>query len=181
MTLKHLALRRAAITTCVVAVSGCLAGNQAPPPRLPEPLFEPTVFFAGSTHGEGTLKVRGGSARGLRVEGTGSSEPDGTFRLNQVITYGDGAVDTRVWRMRRAGRGQYTATLSDAKGDVTAESSGNLFHLRYLLRRPAVYMEQWLYLAPDGRSVWNLAQVTVLGLPWARLEETITRTDNPAR
>jgi len=37
----------------------------------------------------------------------------------------------------------FTATLSDATGPVSAESKGNLFHLRYRLRR-GVYMEQWL-------------------------------------
>ena len=62
--------------------------------------------------------------------------------------------------------------------EVRAESSGSLFHLRYLLRQPAVYMEQWLYLQPDGRSVANFAQVTVLGVPWVRLSETITRVGN---
>ena len=36
-------------------------------------------------------------------------------------------------------------------------------------------MEQWLYLQPGGHSVLNQAQVTVLGIPYARLSETITR------
>ena len=83
--------------------------------------------------------------------------------------------------MRRVSAGRFTATLSDAKGEVTAESSGNLFHLRYLLRQPAMYMEQWLYLKPDGQSAENLAQVTVMGVPWARLTETITRVDAAAQ
>ncbi len=36
----------------------------------------------------------------------------------------------------------FPASLSDAKGDVQAETDGTRFHLRYLLRHPAVYMEQ---------------------------------------
>ena len=68
-----------------------------------------------------------------------------------------------------------TATLSHASGDVDAEVTGNLFHLRYRIRQPRVYMEQWLYLQPGGRTVLNQAEVTVLGIPYAGLSETITR------
>jgi hypothetical protein len=67
--------------------------------------------------------------------------------------------------------------LSDAQGPVRAESVGNVFHLRYRLRF-AVYMEQWLTLRADGRTVDNRAQITVLGLPWARLSESIVRRDS---
>ena len=157
--------------------SGCLTPFPAQPALAREPAFDPTTFFAGRTQGEGTLNGRGGTTRTLRVDGMGRREADGTFRLDQTVTFGDGVVERRMWRLRRVDAGRYTATLSDAKGEVRAESSGNLFHLRYLLRHPAVYMEQWLYLQADGRSVENRAQVTVLGIPWARLSETITRSD----
>ncbi len=156
---------------------GCLARFPARPERVPLPAFDPTLFFAGRTRGEGTLALRAGGDRTLHVDGTGRTEADGSFRLDQTVTYGDGTVETRVWHLRRVDAEHYTATLSDARGEVSAETSGNLFHLRYLLRQPAVYMEQWLYLQSDGRSVRNLAQVTVLGVPWARLSETITHVE----
>jgi hypothetical protein len=170
--------RRALLAILPAATSGCLTGFPSHPSIAPQPSFDPTHFFAGRTHGEGTLKYRIGSPRTLQVEGKGRTEADGSFRLEQTITFGDGSVETRTWQLLRVNAGHYTATLSDAKGEVSAESSGTLFHLRYLLRQPAVYMEQWLYLQPDGRSVTNLAQVTVLGVPWARLAETITRVDS---
>jgi hypothetical protein len=166
--------RRAALATPLF-LSGCLAGFPARPDVAPQPGFDPTAFFAGRTHGEGTLDVRVGTERTLRVEGTGHTAADGSFVLDQTITFDDGAVEARTWALRRVDATHYTATLSDAKGDVSAETTGNLFHLRYLLRQPAVYMEQWLYLQPGGRTVSNLAQVTVLGVPWARLSEVITR------
>jgi hypothetical protein len=177
----HVALRRALGAGFVISLSGCLAGLPPRPAVAPEPVFDPAQFFAGPTHGDGTLDLRIGSDRTLRVEGMGRTEADGSFRLDQTVTYGDGAVETRVWHLRRQEGGQYTATLSDAKGEVHAEVSGTLFHLRYLLRHPAVYMEQWIYLQPDGRSAKNLAQVTVLGVPWARLAETITRVGDAER
>lgn len=159
----------------LVAVTACLADGPARPARVPAPLFDPTVFFAGRTRGEGNLNLRIGPTRALRVDGVGRTGADGTFELDQTVTYADGNVETRTWHMRRVDAGHYAATLSDAKGEVVAETSGNLFHLRYLMRQPAVYMEQWLYLAPDGQSVANQAQVTILGVPWARLAERITR------
>ncbi len=119
--------------------------------------------------------MRVGTDRTLRVDGMGRMEADGSFRLDQTVTFSDGTVETRVWHLRRVDATHFAATLSDAKGEVHAESSGSVFHLRYLLRRPAVYMEQWLYLQPDGRTVANRAEARILGIPWARLAEAITR------
>ena len=144
-------------------------------PQLPE--LRPERFFDGGTRGEGTLAVRFGRTRTLRVEGTGRMEADGVFRLDQTVRFDDGKVETRSWRMQRLDAQRYTATLTDAVGPVSAEVTGNRFHLRYLLRRPAVRMEQWLTLAADGRTVQNEATVTILGVPWARLSERIVRTD----
>lgn len=82
------------------------------------------------------------------------------------------------WAAAATRPGQYNATLSDAAGEAFAEASGNLFHLRYLLRRPAVYIEQWLYLQPDGHTVLNFATVTAIGIPVARLSEEIKKIDS---
>ncbi len=165
------------MVSLIMVADGCLAGLPPRPALSPAPSFDPTLFFAGHTHGEGKLDYRIGHDRTLRVEGSGRTESDGRFRLDQTVTYGDGSVETRVWLLSRADAGHFKASLSDAKGEVHAESNGNLFHLRYLMRSPAVYMEQWLYLQPDGRSVANFAQVTVLGVPWVLLSETITRVE----
>ena len=162
-------------TLLLAGAASCFADYRTHPVQAPAPLFDPTTFFAGRTQGEGTLHLRTGSTRRLHVDGKGRTGPDGIFQLDQTVTYANGVVETRTWRMRRVDAGHYSATLSDAKGGVQAEAQGNLFHLRYLIRQPAIYMEQWLYLAPDGQSVANQAQVTVLGIPWVRLAETITR------
>lgn len=165
-------------TVALILMSGCLAGFPHHAGTAEQPAFRPEVFFAGRTVGVGTLVTRGGSRRSLRVEGNGHTEADGTFRLDQTVTFGDGTVETRTWRMHRVDAHNYTATLSDATGEVSAQATGNLFHLHYLLRRPAVYMDQRLYLQPDGRKVLNLATITIVGIPWARLSEEITHTDD---
>lgn len=168
---------RLAVALVPLLASGCLLPfpNVIQPAAQPE--LRPDAFFAGRTTGEGTLTTRFLAPRTLRVEGMGRRDPDGTFRLDQTVTFDDGAVETRTWRMRRTASNEFRATMSDAAGEVTAQSSGNTFHLRYLLRQPRVYMDQWLYLQPDGRTVINRATVSVLGISWARLAETITRSE----
>ena len=161
----------------LVFLTGCLPRFTTQPIQAPEPVFDPMVFFAGRTNGEGALDLRFGAKRTLRVDGMGRMEPDGSFRLDQTVAYADSSVEKRFWILRRVNATHYAATLSDAKGDVSAEVKGNLLHLRYLVRQPAVYVEQWLYLQPGGRTVDNQMQVTVLGVPWARLSETITRAE----
>ncbi len=161
----------------LLGATGCLAGYPSRPEVAPTPVFDPVQFFSGRTAGEGTLDVRFGSKRPLRVESTGATQADGQFRLDQTITFGSGRVEARTWLLRRVDDTHFSATLSDAKGEVIAESSGNRFHLRYLLRQPAVYVDQSLYLQPDGRSLLNQMQVSILGVPWARLSETIRRVD----
>lgn len=162
----------------VLLISGCLASAPARPQALPAPEFRPELFFSGRTHGDGTLLQRLRAPKALQVEGLGRMEADSTFRLDQTVTFRDGTTEKRTWHMRRLDAHTYTATLSDAAGKVSAETNGNVFHLRYLLRQPAVYMEQWIYLQPGGRVADNEATVTILGVPWVRLSERITRSDS---
>ena len=169
-------MRHSIAALACTTLAGCLPSLADRPPITPTPTFDPVAFFTGHTHGEGTLDARFGSRRELSVEGNGFQNADGSFQLDQTISFANGSVETRRWVLRRRDANSWTATLSDASGEVSAETSGNLFHLRYQIRSPRVFMEQWLYLQPDGRSVLNLAQVTVLGVPYARLSETITRT-----
>ena len=170
----RLARRSALLLACALA-SGCLPSLAARPAVAPTPPFDPVAFFSGHTHGDGVLEQRFGGGRHLSVEGNGTRHGDGTFQLDQTITYDDGTTETRRWVLRRKDATSWTATLSDAQGEVTAETSGNLFHLRYQIRSPRVFMEQWLYLQPDGHAVLNLAEVTVLGVSYAHLSETITK------
>lgn len=141
------------------------------------PSFRPELFFGTTATGHGIIQSAGGKpARPIRVESRGTAQADGTFRLDQTI-YEGGKTRTRFWIMTRVGKNRYTATLSDADGPVSAEVYGNLFHLRYLLKKPFVTMEQWLYLQPDGRTVLNEGTIRMPGRTIARLSEIITRNE----
>ena len=171
---------RLALVAVVAAtvLSGCLTVHPPEAARTVVPAFRPEVFFDGQTWGEGTLKIRGRAAQTVHVESRGQAEPGG-FRLDQTIRIGDEPPRERTWHMRPAGPGRYTSELTDADGEVTAVVEGNRLTIRYPMRRHIVTMEQRLTLAPGGQSAQNLATVRMLGVPWARLVETITRGEPP--
>jgi hypothetical protein len=142
------------------------------------PIMRPETFFAGSTTSYGIIATaKGKPSRILCVSGAGRSLSDGSFRLDQTIAYADGKSGERTWVMKSADGVHYSATLTDAAGLVRGEVHGNLFHLRYLLKHPAVYMEQWLYLQADNRTVLNEGRISIAGVTIARLSERITRSD----
>jgi hypothetical protein len=159
-------------------LSGCVSPLELTAFDGQLPVMRPEVFFAGSTTSYGVIATsKGKPSRILRVSGSGRTLPDGSFQLDQTVTYDDGKSGQRTWIMKSADSMRYTATLTDAAGPVRAEVHGNLFHLRYLLKRPAVYMEQWLYLQPDNRTVLNEGRISMAGMTIARLSERITRSN----
>ncbi|MDT0632324.1 DUF3833 family protein [Rubrivirga litoralis] len=162
------------------ALVGCLTAHpRVPaPPRPPgAPAFTPDVFFAGWTRGLGVLDVRLRSPELLCVVGYGEAQPDGTFRLDQTVTHADGRAEERTWTMRRETPTRYTATLTDADGEVTATVEGGELFIRYSMGG-GLSMRQRLILQPGGQTALNLSTVFALGaLPVARLNEQIQKTD----
>lgn len=140
-------------------------------------MFRPEVFFAGPSHGDPVLKVRTKAPQQLHVESRGEAQPDGTFRLDQTVTHPDGRADERTWIMRPLGGGRYAATLTpDASGLVEAEVDGNTFRIRYPMGG-GLQMEQQIVLREGGQVADNVATVRMMGIPIARLTETITRDE----
>ena len=159
------------LTALLLATCLSTPASHAAPMIVSE--FRPEMFFSGATHGEGTLSVRGKRPERFSVQSRGTVESADLFRLDQTVTFASGAIQSRTWQIHRQDANRYSAKLSDAAGPVSAETSGNLFHLRYLLHWPAIYMEQWLYLQPDGRTVLNVGKVKIFGIVLAQLSETI--------
>ena len=115
-------------------------------------------------------------AQPVRVEGVGHVAPNGTFLLDQVVTRGARAPEKRQWRIRQAGPGRYTGTLSDAAGPLAGDVRGNRLHLSYPMKG-GMHAEQWIYLQPDGRTALNRMAITKFGITVARLDETIRKLD----
>ena len=140
----------------------------------PHPDFTPRNGFGGASEGNGVLTLLLGRPQPFHVESRGVAQKDGTFRLEQTVTFQGKPPRDRVWILTTLDPNRYTATLSDAAGPVTGTTSGPHLSLHYRVKGPLV-MHQELALLPDGKTIDNLGVITLLGIPVGHLHETIIR------
>ena len=171
-----------AAVVAALALAGCDSSLPSASFQGAGPAMRPETFFAGPTTSFGVLEsVAGAPTRVFHVHGHGQALADGRFRLDQTIAFAGRPPTSRTWIVRRLDAHRYVASLTDAAGPVTAETWGNLFHLRYPMKSPAGgEMEQWIYLQPDGRTVLNEASVRWFGFLVARLSERISQAPDAA-
>ena len=133
---------------------------------------DPAALFGGRSEGRGVLTFALGAPRRYRVDNVGHREPDGSFRLDQVVHFEGEPAQDRHWILRPDGAGRYVFTLSDAAGPGVAVVDDARLRLRYAPRH-GLRMHQVLSRNADG-SIANTGTVRLLGLPIAHLVETIT-------
>lgn len=138
--------------------------------------FTPHNGFSGHSEGNGVLRLFLGKQRLFHVESHGYDQADGTFRLDQTVTFEGKASQERTWILKTTSQNHYTGTLSDAAGRVTGLTNGSRLLLKYRLKGPLI-MHQTLELMPDGKTIDNVGKITFLGIPVGHLHETITRKD----
>ncbi len=142
--------------------------------QSPRELFTPQVGFDGSSEGNGALKLLIGKQRPFHVVSHGYQASDGTFRLDQTITFKGQAPNDRSWVLTTVSGNHYSGTLSGVAGIVTGHTEGNVLMLRYRVKGPLV-MHQTLKLMADGKTIDNVGTITLLGIPVGHLRETIDR------
>ncbi len=135
--------------------------------------FTPQAGFGGKSEGNGSLKILCFKPQPFHVQSNGSEQRDGTFRLDQRVTFEGKAPKDRFWIISTVSQKHYTGTLSDASGRVTGNTSGTHLSLRYRVKGP-VFMHQELEFMPDGKSIDNIGTITLLGIPIGHLHENIT-------
>lgn len=166
-----------AMLAAALLLGGCMRPLPVESFAGDRPGMRPERFFDGHATSWGVIETASGApAKRIHVESFGKAASDGSFRLDQIIDEA-GRKRTRFWILRAVDAHRYTGTLSDAAGPVTGEAYGNLFHLRYKLKQPAIMMEQWLYLQEDGRTLFNVGRVSLFGFTIARLSERISHVD----
>jgi len=151
-----------------LAATSSGATPAAPPPVSPE------SFFTGRTEGTGTIKMLFSSAHAVHVHSEGRMLPDGSLIINQNVDEEGKPLRVRQWHLRRTGKSSFGGSLSDATGPVRGDVAGNLLHLSYPMK--GVQAEQWIAMAPDGRSAQNRMTIRKFGMTVATLEETIRKT-----
>jgi hypothetical protein len=133
-------------------------------------------FFVGRAEGVGTVRVILSGRHNVRDQTRGRIERGGTLVLDQVVHEEGKPSRSRIWRLTRSGPNRITGTITDARGPVTGEVAGNVLHLRYRSAEgPSV--EQWITLAPGGRSAHNRMIFRRFGVTVATVEETIRRVE----
>lgn len=140
----------------------------------PRSAFTPRNGFSGHSQGNGSLRLFLGKARPFHVDSQGTDQADGTFRLEQVVTFQGEPSQRRTWLLHSTSAGRYRASLTDAAGPVTGFTDGSRLFLHYRVKGPLV-MHQELELRPDGRTIDNTGTITFLGIPVGRLHEIILR------
>ena len=138
--------------------------------------FTPHNGFSGHSQGNGKLKLFFGKQRHFHVESHGYDQADGTFRLDQTVTFQGQPSRERTWILKTVRQNHFTGTLSDAAGGVTGQTNGSRLQLKYRVKGPLI-MHQTLVLMPDGKTIDNVGKITLLGITVGHLHETITRKD----
>ena len=138
------------------------------------PAAAPEQFFVGRTEGTGVADVIMSGKHGVRVRSQGRME-GATLVLDQIVQEEGKPARRRVWRLVRTGN-RLSGTLSDARGPVTGDVAGNVFHIRYRsVEGPSV--EQWITFQPGGRVANNRMVFRKFGMSVATVRETIRRVD----
>jgi hypothetical protein len=133
-------------------------------------------FFVGRTEGAGTVNIIMSGRHTMRDRSTGRMDRDGALLLDQVVEEQGKPARRRSWRLARTGANGITGTISDARGAVTGDVSGNTLHLRYRMKEgPSV--EQWIILQPGGRTATNRMNFHRFGLKVATVQSTIRKVD----
>ena len=133
-------------------------------------------FFVGRTEGQGMVHIALSGRHGVRDRGRGRIDTDGALVLDQVVMEEGKPARRRSWRLVRSGANGISGTISDARGPVTGEVSGNVVHLRYRSME-GPYVEQRITLHPDGRTASNRMIFRRFGLSVATVETAIRRVD----
>lgn len=164
------------LTIFFLAAGSASLPLQAKPPHQ---VFTPQAGFDGSSDGNGTLRLLAGRQRPFHVVSHGYPTSDGTFRLDQTITFQGEAPNDRSWLLTTVSGNHYSGTLSGVAGAVTGRTDGDLLILRYRVKGPLV-MHQTLKLMADGKTIDNIGTITLLGIPVGHLHETIERKQENA-
>lgn len=137
--------------------------------------FDPIAFFNGSTEGRGTLKKALSGKQKTHVTGTGVVKADGQLIIDQVVKIEGEKTQTRHWQLREGKPGNYSGTISDAKGLVTAAVAGNQLNIKYKMKEGGYSVAQVLTMAADGKSVHNAMKIKKFGIVFATIDETIRK------
>jgi len=152
---------------------GALAISAPVPAQAPR-TFDPVAFFTGATQGRGTLKEMLGKEKATKTVSVGRVDKGGWLVLDQKVAVEGDPVRQRQWRLKLVAPGKYRGTLSDAKGPVEAEVTGQSARIRYMMKG-GIKVQQVLTPLPGGKALSNRATFRKFGMKVATLNERIEK------
>jgi hypothetical protein len=159
-----------------------VASRPSPAATTSVGVFDLTCFFEGHTAAYGIFEDRFGRIR-RRFDALFIGRWTGDdFVLNETFTFDDGEVDTRIWRLRRAVNGRFTATTEDCIGDARCEASGLATRMRYNFRLKMkarvlpVSLDDRIYRIDERRAL-NRCTVSKWGIKLGELSIFLEKVD----
>lgn len=159
--------------------AACATAPRAPANALAQP-FVLERDLAGESVARGEFRTITGVRRPFTARLQGVMEGD-VFVLTEHFEFEDGERDTKTWRLRRIGPGQFEGTREDVVGLASGRQDGAYFRLEYNVRLPTendrgrvVRFRDILFLNQDG--VGNTASVGWYGLRVGSVNLQIART-----
>jgi hypothetical protein len=164
---------RLIFASCAVMMAAAAAPATAQAPSPGAQAFE--RFFTGTTAGTGTVQVILAGRHAMKDRGTGRMDGNALV-IDQLVEEEGKPPRRRSWRLLRSGPSGVRGTISDARGAVVGDVKGATLHLKYRLSEgPPV--EQWITLAPGGRTATNRMTFHRFGMKVASVQSVIRKLD----
>ena len=162
---------KAAALLAVALLAAASTGAAQVKPRL-----DLAEFFAGRTHGEGTIKKALKRSARITIETVGQRGKGGELILIDTIKEEGEPTRVRRWVMRPAGSNGFTGTISDAAGPVRVDVQGTKATIRYKMKEGGIGIHQVLTMR-DRKTLDSEVTAKKLGVRVARMEGTIRKLD----
>lgn len=166
---RRLLASRSMAALLPIALLGASASAGAAEAQLADPLR----FFEGRTESVSTVKLIMKQPFTSRAQGNGEVDR-GVLNLIQKVHDDGKPVFNRRWRMRQVGPGEFSGTMSEAVGPVTAEEVDGKYRFRFKMKGN-LSVEQWITPLPGGRSAQSRTTIRKLGLTVGRSEGNIRK------
>ncbi len=168
-------LKLIVVGATLALAAGC--GTPKPKQYASEmPRLDVERYFNGTLDAHGMFQDRSGDVIKRFVVVMRASWQGDTGILDEDFVYADGTKQKRVWTLKKAGPGRFTATAPDVVGTAEGIVSGNALNWKYVLALPVdgkiinVAMDDWMFLIDDkvmlnrtamSKYGFNLGNVTL--------------------
>jgi hypothetical protein len=168
---KHIWLLTSFLLVTLFVLSGC-STVKIEDYADTKPVLKIEDYFNGTTKAWGVFQDRFGKVRRqftVDIKGTWN-EKNQELVLVEDFVYDDGETEQRIWTINKTGESSYTGSAKNVVGLATGQSAGNAFNFRYIFDLPVqdkiwrVSFDDWMYLQPDKKTLFNKATIRRYGL-----------------